>query len=174
MSERREEAYKYAAKRRINKAEHNKYVLSERSGIINYAPTKSVCSYQTHVNICEFGIRECGYYPTSSGQLVTVIPRSDAESSTKSIRKIRLSSLDSASERGMTVTNRLFEIQNHINYLISKKDYSYIELTFYMCCREYSFYLFTFSPFHLSTLSLFHPFTLSLFPVRKRVRPFGL
>lgn len=29
----------------------------------------------------------------------------------------------------MTVTNRLFEIQNHINYLISKKDYSYIELT---------------------------------------------
>ena len=45
------------------------------------------------------------------------------------IRKIRLSSLDSASERGMTVTNRLFEIQNHINYLISKKDYSYIELT---------------------------------------------
>lgn len=40
-----------------------------------------------------------------------------------------------------------------------------------MCCREYSFYLFTFSPFHfftfspfhLSTLSLFHPFTLSLF-----------
>ena len=37
--------------------------------------------------------------------------------------------LDSASERGMTVTNRLFEIQNNINYFISKKDYSYIELT---------------------------------------------
>ena len=29
----------------------------------------------------------------------------------------------------MTVTNRLFEIQNNINYFISKKDYSYIELT---------------------------------------------
>ena len=83
--------------------------------------------------LCEFGIRECYSILTSSGQLVTVIPRSDAESSTKSIRKIRLSSLDSASERGMTVTNRLFEIQNHINYLISKKDYSYIELTYLLC-----------------------------------------
>ena len=32
-----------------------------------------------------------------------------------------------------------------------------------MCCREYSFYLFTFLPFHFFTFSLFHLFTLSLF-----------
>ena len=32
-----------------------------------------------------------------------------------------------------------------------------------MCCREYSFYLFTFLPFYLFTFSLFHFFTLSLF-----------
>ncbi len=77
----------------------------------------------------EFDIRECYSILTSSGQLVTVIPRSDAESSDDSRIFLMLFVLDSASERGMTVTNRLFEIQNHINYLISKKDYSYTELT---------------------------------------------
>ena len=60
-------------------------------------------------------IRECGSNPTSSGQLVSVIPRFDAESSTKSKRKVWLLSLDSASKRGMTDTNRLFEMQNSIS-----------------------------------------------------------
>ena len=32
-----------------------------------------------------------------------------------------------------------------------------------MCCREYSFYLFTFLPFHFFTFSLFYPFTFSPF-----------
>ena len=42
---------------------------------------------------------------TPSGQLVAVIPRSDAESSTNNTGKIWLLTLDSASERGMTATN---------------------------------------------------------------------
>ena len=84
---------------------------------------------QLLLNKREFDIRECYSILTSSDQLVTVIPRSDAESSDDSRIFLMLFVLDSASERGMTVTNRLFEIQNHINYLISKKDYSYIELT---------------------------------------------
>ena len=65
--------------------------------------------------IREFDIRECYSIFASSGQLVTVIPRSDAESSDDSLMFLMLFVLDSASERGMTVTNRLFEIQNHIN-----------------------------------------------------------
>ena len=91
---------------------------------------------QLLLNKREFDIRECYSILTSRDQLVTVIPRSDAESSDDSRIFLMLFVLDSASERvdsaserGMTVTNRLFEIQNHINYLISKKDYSYIELT---------------------------------------------
>lgn len=44
------------------------------------------------------------------GRLVSVIPRSDAESITNNIGKAWLLTLDSASKRGMTDTNRQLEV----------------------------------------------------------------
>ena len=59
--------------------------------------------------------------PTSSGRLVSVIPRCDAESSNYRWISICFFVLDSASQRRMTDTNRLFEIQNEISFFISRK-----------------------------------------------------
>ena len=44
------------------------------------------------------------------GRLVSVIPRPDAESITNNIGKAWLLTLDSASKRGMTDTNRQLEV----------------------------------------------------------------
>jgi len=79
-----------------------------------------ICRSFIFMELEGFGIRECDNNPTSSGRLVTVIPRSDAESSGSSQMFLLLFVLDSASGRGMTVTNRLFETQKHINSFIPK------------------------------------------------------
>gem|GEM_PF-3128738 len=55
-------------------------------------------------------MKELICFCVSNSRLVTVIPRPDAESSTKSKRNIWLLPLDSASERGMTVTSRPLEV----------------------------------------------------------------
>ena len=66
--------------------------------------------------LCEFGIRNnpsnngtatCFFGPNS--QLVIVIPRSDAESSVNNLF-FHVCVMDSASERGMTNTNRQLEV----------------------------------------------------------------
>ena len=61
----------------------------------------------------EFGIKKLNNNPTSSGRLAFVIPRSDAESSEyNQFYLMHKTPLDSASERGMTVTDHLDYIKN--------------------------------------------------------------